>query len=296
MLLAQYKNGNYTVRIYDDGTKIRFNDLDNLTPDFAESIDCTITMKCDGGCKYCYLGCNPQGKHADLNQPFFDTLHRGTELALNANDMSHPDLYDFLKRMRDKGVICNLTINQKHFSKFVDTLKQWQDEGLIHGVGVSLTNSSDEILWTHPLKDVVIHTIDGLLSKQDLENLADHDLKILILGYKILGRGIEYYNEHKDEIEENIQYLSDNIMTTYKNRFKVIAFDTLSCEHFDLKSKVSSQNWALHHMGEEGSYTFFIDAVNKAFAVSSLESNNVYPIEDNVDTMFHKVRHIQGFE
>lgn len=53
-LLAKYKNGNYTVRLFDDGTKIRMNDLDNLTPSFAESMDVTITEKCNGGCQYCF--------------------------------------------------------------------------------------------------------------------------------------------------------------------------------------------------------------------------------------------------
>lgn len=53
-LLAKYKNGNYIVRLFDDGTKIRANKLDNLTPDFAESMDVTITEKCNGGCQYCF--------------------------------------------------------------------------------------------------------------------------------------------------------------------------------------------------------------------------------------------------
>lgn len=53
-LIAKYKNGNYTVRLFSDGTKIRMNKLDNLTPEFAESIDCTITTKCNGGCQYCF--------------------------------------------------------------------------------------------------------------------------------------------------------------------------------------------------------------------------------------------------
>lgn len=53
-LIAKYKNGNYTVRLFSDGTKIRMNDLDNLTPDFAESMDVTITTKCNGGCQYCF--------------------------------------------------------------------------------------------------------------------------------------------------------------------------------------------------------------------------------------------------
>lgn len=53
-LLAKYENGNYNVRLFDDGTKIRMNNLDNLTPAFAESMDITITEHCDGGCKYCF--------------------------------------------------------------------------------------------------------------------------------------------------------------------------------------------------------------------------------------------------
>lgn len=52
-LIGRYRNGNYTVTIFDDGTKIRDNDLDNLTPDFAENCDVTITTRCDGGCSFC---------------------------------------------------------------------------------------------------------------------------------------------------------------------------------------------------------------------------------------------------
>ena len=117
-MLAHYINGNYDVILLEDGTKIRYNKLDNLTPSFAESIDCTITTKCDGGCEYCYLGCNMDGVHADLNQHFFDTLHKGQELALNGNDLTHPELVGFLTRMKEKGVICNLTVNQKHFLRY----------------------------------------------------------------------------------------------------------------------------------------------------------------------------------
>ena len=52
-LLGEYKNGNYTVRIYKDGTKIRFNDLDTLEPDTVESFDLKITNRCNQGCAMC---------------------------------------------------------------------------------------------------------------------------------------------------------------------------------------------------------------------------------------------------
>lgn len=292
-LLAHYKNGNYEVTLFSNGTKIRANDLDNLTPEFAESNDITITTKCNGGCKYCYLGCNEQGQHADLSQPLFDTLHRGQEIALNANDLSHPDLEAFLERMKEKGVICNLTINQRHLKDHLQTLKDWQDRELIYGVGISLINSRDDILWNNGLKNTVIHCIDGVITKEDMKNLSDHNLRLLILGYKILGRGRDYYEEHKSEILENIENLQ-NILTDYRQNFAVISFDNLAIEHLKLQEKIPEKMWQENYMGDEGSYTFFIDAVNKKFAVSSLaEDQYDYTPDMTVDDMFNEVQKIR---
>lgn len=290
-VLAKYKNGNYTVILADDGTKIRVNDLDNLTPSFAESIDCTITTKCDGGCPYCYLGCNESGEHADLNLPFFDTLHKGQELALNGNDLSHPDLLKFLVRMRRNGVICNITLNQKHFMKYAMSLKNLATIRLVHGIGVSLTDSSDEKLYEmlSSIPNTVVHVIDGLTTKEDIDNMSDKGIKMLILGYKPIGRGKEYFNKHKAEINNNIKYMRDNLKEISKH-FDVVSFDNLAIEHLNVKSLVKKDKWAELYMGDEGQYTFFIDAVNRKFAVSSL-SEEQYDLMDNVDDMF---RYING--
>lgn len=291
-MLAHYKNGNYDVILLEDGTKIRYNKLDNLTPSFAESIDCTITTKCDGGCEYCYLECNSNGVHADLNQPFFDTLHEGQELALNGNDLTHPDLVKFLARMKNNGVICNITLNQKHFMKHAIDIKQLEMLGLIHGVGVSLTDSKDLNLYVNleMFDNVVVHTIDGLLTKEDIDNMSDKGIKMLILGYKIIGRGVEYFNQHELDIDNNVKYLRDNIEEISKH-FAVVSFDNLSLQHLDMKSKLSEKEWDALYMGDEGQYTFFIDAVNKKFAVSSLTEEK-YDLMDSVDGMFRKVREV----
>lgn len=291
-MLAHYKNGNYDVVLLEDGTKIRYNKLDNLTPSFAESIDCTITTKCDGGCEYCYLECNNNGIHADLNQPFFDTLHKGQELALNGNDLTHPDLTTFLIRMRKQGVICNFTVNQKHFLRNTDRLRALCGFELIHGIGISLTDSSDERLYKELKRfpNAVIHTIDGLLTKEDINNMSDKGIKMLILGYKIIGRGVEYFDSHELDIDNNVKYLRDNIEEISKH-FEVVSFDNLSLQHLDMKSKLSEKEWDALYMGDEGQYTFFIDAVNKKFAVSSLTEEK-YDLMDNVDDMFRKVRDV----
>ena len=291
-VLAKYKNGNYNVILFEDGTKIRFNKLDNLTPDFAESIDVTITTKCDKGCPWCYMNCTMEGKHANLNLPFFDTLHAGQELALNGNDLSHPDLETFLLRMKAKGVICNLTVNQWHFIKYYDRLYNWMEQGLIYGLGISLTDSTElrnffKTYKRHP--NMVIHTIDGLLTEEDINNLQD--MKILILGYKVLGRGDHYYDEHKDDIATRIEWLKKNIMNLAK-QFECVSFDNLSIEHLELNKNFTKEEWEQFYMGDEGAFTFFVDAVNETYAMSSLEKENNFQILDNVDDMFKHVRQI----
>lgn len=294
-LLAKYQNGNYKVKIYDDGTKIRYNDLDNLTPSFAESNDVTITECCDGGCEYCYLGCTTKGKHADLNNPLLDTVHAGTEMAINANDCSHPQLDEFLEKMKSKHVFVNMTINQKHLHKNIDRLKAWQENKLVWGIGVSLTNSSDPDLISDikQLDNVVLHVIDGCFSKEDIENLKGNNLKLLILGFKHKGRGVDYYNKNKEEVDNNIAFLRDHLYD-YKKDYAGFAFDALAIEDLEMRKKVPEDIWNVYHMGEEGEFTFFVDLVHNKYAVSSMETE-MFDALDSFDAMFREVRRKQGF-
>jgi hypothetical protein len=62
------------------------------------NIDVTITTKCDGGCGFCYMNCTEKGIHANLNQPWVDTIRPYTEVAINGNDLTHPGLIEFLTK------------------------------------------------------------------------------------------------------------------------------------------------------------------------------------------------------
>lgn len=289
-LLYKYRNGNYNVLIFDDGTKVRQTNADTWKPAFAENIDIKITDKCDGNCKYCYEGSTPNGKHGDLlNLKFWDTLHKGQEVAINGNDLSHPDLIPLLKKLSKQGVIVNMTLNQMHFVGHLEEVKDLIKNKLIYGLGVSLVYPTDkllEILKEPIFKNVVIHTINGILTKEQIEKLKDKNLKILILGYKHLRRGEEYYEEDKESIEENQKWLKDNIMSLM-GHFDVISFDNLALEQLDMKSRMSEATWNRLYMGDDGSSTFYIDCVNKQFAKSSIQPlNKRYDLLDNVDDMF----------
>ena len=289
-IIGRYQNGNYTVTILSDGTKIRENDLDNLTPAFAENCDVKITDRCNGGCEYCYEGCAPSGKHGDiLNPKFLDTLHPYTELAINGNDLSHPDLVKFMYKMKEKKVILNMTVNQLHFDKHFDTIKQWVDEKLIYGVGISLREPTEEFVQkVKQIPNAVIHTINGILTEEDYEVLKDNNLKVLILGYKQLRRGNDYYALNHFNIQQRQSWLYNNLKEML-NHFEVVSFDNLAIEQLDVKRLLGEEQWDEFYMGDDGKYTFYIDMVEGTFAKNSLSMER-WPIMDNVDDMFKKVR------
>lgn len=287
--LGVYKNGNYRVIIMDDGTKIRETNEDEFIPSFAENCDCKITDKCDGGCPFCYEGCTPNGKHGDiLNYKFLDTLHPYTELAINGNDMSHPDLIPFLKKLKEKKVIANMTVNQIHFERHQDMIRDLVDKGLIHGLGISLNNPTEkfiELVKTYP--NAVIHVINGILSPSDVGMLADNDLKILILGYKLLRRGVTHYTIEHNNIDSLQYWLKENLEDML-NHFKVISFDNLAIEQLEVKRLMSEEEWNEFYMGDDGGFTFYLDLVDGNFGRNSLATDR-YPIMDNIDDMFQKI-------
>lgn len=53
--LGSYRNGNYDVTIYDDGTKVRRTEEDDFIPEFPENIDVKITDNCQIGCQFCFV-------------------------------------------------------------------------------------------------------------------------------------------------------------------------------------------------------------------------------------------------
>lgn len=288
-LLGAYKNGNFTTKIFCDGTKIRETEDNDFKASYAENMDVKITNYCDMGCPYCHEGSTTDGKFGDiLNEKFINTLHPYQEVALGGGDAtSHPDLIPFLHKLKQRKVIANMTVNQIHFERKQELIKQLIEEKLIYGLGVSLVNPTEEfveLIKQYP--NAVIHVINGILKPSDIKALAGQNLKMLILGYKELRRGSEYLDYNKSNIGNMRHWLYDNLQTTVE-KFKVVSFDNLAIEQLDVKRLMSQEEWDEFYMGDDGSSTFYIDMTERKFARSSTASfDKRYDLLDSVDDMF----------
>lgn len=269
-LLKCYENGNHIVKILDDGTKIKEtghaeavclpgmksgykkwvpSDEDHFTYDFPENADIKITDYCDAGCAYCHENSTIKGVHGDLRriEKTLDSLHAGTEMAVGGgNALAHPDLIWFLEKLKSNGVLANITINQKHLRPYKDLICKLVAENLVHGIGVSLVDSSnkDDFDFIDTLgNNVVIHVIAGVLDEKDFEVLNGR--KILILGYKNLRRGSSFLEKDFVNINHRMDMLRDVWLTQLRKDCKVVSFDCLAIEQLDPKKNlnISQEAW-----------------------------------------------------
>lgn len=291
-ILGRYINGNFRTTIFSDGTVIRETEADEFIPAFASNMDIKISNYCDMGCQFCHEGSTKDGKHGDiLNEKFIDTLHPYQEVALGGGDAtSHPDLIPFLEKLKARYVISNITINQKHFEQKQDLIRKLVDEKLIYGIGVSLVNPTDEFIsLVQQYPNAVIHVINGVLKPSDIKALSDKNLKILILGYKQLRRGYDWYTEDHENIMVKQMWLKENLAEII-NHFEVVSFDNLAIEQLDVRRLMSQEEWDEFYMGDDGNFTFYVDMVERKFARSSTASfDKRYDLLDSVDDMFRKV-------
>jgi hypothetical protein len=296
MSFVKVKNGNYMMFIdLETGTKIRKNNLDCFIPEKPESMDIKITNKCDMGCAFCHENSTHDGLHGDImNLKFIETLLPYTELALGGgNPLTHPDLVPFLEKCKSLKLIPSMTINQVHFMKpeYAELIDKLVSEKLIYGLGISLTRATDEfIAKVKKYPNTVIHIINGVQPLAEVRKLYDQNLKVLILGYKMFRRGIEYFSEAVDSAKTD--YYAE--LADMTKRFDVVSFDNLALNQLEVKRLLTDDEWNEFFMGNDGSHTMYIDCINKQYARSSTA-----PIEDrrelldDIKPMFDYIRSLK---
>ena len=292
--MVEYINGNTKVWFnLDNGTKIRhMPDNEPAKPEFPESIDLKITNYCSMNCPMCHEKSGVSGGHGNLNNCLLDSLKPYTELAIGGGDpMCHPELGQFLLRMKEKKVICNITVHWKTFLENYKTLKLWGQEKLIYGVGISVNEIiPDKVIEKiQNFPNAVIHTVVGMANKDVYEQFYDRDINILLLGYKVFGRGTEHFMAHNKTIMARTAWLADNLKY-FIERFKAVSFDNLAILRLDLKNKLTREAFDQMYMGDDGTFTMYIDLVNEQYAVSSTSFVRHNIDSTNIVDLFAKIR------
>lgn len=267
--LAKYQNGNTVVTIMDDGTKIR--EYEGLAETIhPESIDVKITDYCDMGCAYCHESSTTKGVHGDLNtlHEVLSELPAGVELAIGGgNPLSHPNLVEFLQALKRKGIIANLTVNQGHLKTFQDMITYLIKDGLVKGVGISIT--SNNFNYIKPLlgitDNIVYHIIAGVNKVDVIDKLIGlGNCKVLILGYKFFGFGVDFHSKDVD-IELKRWYKK---LPTFIGKC-TLSFDNLAIEQLKVKRLFTHEGWEKFYMGDDFTFTMYIDAVKQEYAPTS---------------------------
>ncbi len=308
-VLGRYRNGNYDVTIYSNGTKVRENDLDHFDAVFPESMDIKITNQCDLGCMFCHEDSKPNGEHGNIiNLPFLDSLHEYTELAIGGgNPLSHPDFIPFLRQLKERKLIANVTVNYSHFMNDIPLLRELTEQGLIYGLGVSYTGRDRD--QTEKFADAismfpnaVIHVINGIVSIEQLAWLSKRkrNLKLLILGYKDFRRGYVFHANTGSAIDSKMRDMYDALPIMVKQCwFDTISFDNLAIKQLEVKRLMSEEEWSLFFMGDDGrdgalsSASMYVDAVKGEFARNSC-SDERFPITNNITEMFQFLKKREG--
>ena len=282
-----YKNGNVEVTIHDDGTKERKWEGE-MQVDFPESIDVKITDYCQMGCPMCHESSTANGQHGDLDKliEVLDQLPKvGIELAIGGgNPLDHPDLMNFLWTLKNRGFIPNLTINQGHLKKHLDQIKTIIDEKLAYGIGISIIH--DDFKYVNEIADYtdnfVAHLILGVHKPEILDKLNNR--KVLLLGYKDFGFGVEHHKRHPE--------IDEIIMDWYRHIHKYLgkrhlSFDNLAIDQLNLKRCFTESGWNKFYQGDDFTISMYIDAVKQEYAPTS-RSNNRVSINDSSLINFFK--------
>jgi hypothetical protein len=84
-------------------------------------------------------------------------------------------------------------------------------------------------------------------------------------------------------------WLNKNLVSL-KNKFKVLSFDNLALEQLNVKRILTPEQWEQFYMGDDGTFTLYVDLVSETFARNSI-TDIKYPINGmTVDEMFKVIR------
>jgi hypothetical protein len=289
--MLQYQNGNSTVELHHDGTRV-ISFEDTLQLEYPLNIDIRVSTACSLGynpktgkatCIFCHESARTDGTECDYQElkNKLQGLPKGIELAIGGNKITL-GLIEFLTWAKNEGYICNLTVNQLHMNKERVVLKSLLEDETIYGLGISYRKDYlfgiDDYFVEHPR--VVLHVIAGI---DDVDDIINNPIKkVLVLGYKTFGFGVDYYS---DEVKKNIQQWYWWIKKVIDAK-DIVSFDNLGLEQLNIKRFLTEDKWEEFNQGE---HSFYINAVDNYFAPSSRSGDKTNWNEMTIQNYFKQI-------
>ena len=269
-LLSKRLNGNATISLFSDGSRIIEADGE-LKLQYPLNIDIRLSKKCDFGmnpvsgkaiCSFCHESATTDGEDADVFA-LVETIKdvpAGTELAVGVNQYTE-NIHQFLLIAKERGWIVNATVNQGLIFRDKDRISKAISEGLINGLGISYRSGMKDIpVEFKQYENTVVHVIAGIDSFDAVRTLSTLGLKkILILGEKDFG-----FNLGKVRLKSESHFWWYRKLHQLFEEFEVVSFDNLALEQLNVKRFVKEWETVYQH-----EFSFYINAVDKYFSRSS---------------------------
>ena len=276
--IVKYENGNATVELFDDGTRVITSPDSSFEFEYPLNLDIRVSTKCsfgrnpktqEGICDFCHESAKTDGVECDYKELMstLEELPEGIELAIGSNEFT-AGLYEFILWCGLQGYIVNLTVNQGHLKRDLEGLKMITEQGFVKGLGISYRS---ELKWDIPeyflnYENTVFHVITGIDLINDVKSLSERGVKkILVLGEKDFGFNEGNVDLDRKEHKEWFWWISKLF-----DIFDTVSFDNLALEQLDMRRFFSQEQWDEFNQGE---YSFYINAVEKYFAPSSRSSD-----------------------
>ncbi len=128
--------------------------------------------------------------------------------------------------------------------------------------------------------------IAGVHSFEDFQKMGDNS-KFLILGYKEFGFGTKF-KEKSWGWEDRMNSWLFNLPKLMSCK-KTVSFDNLAIRQLNLRKYFSKESWEKLYMGDDGEFSFYVDAVKKEYGLNSCAEKR-FPIEGGAGEMFKKLK------
>lgn len=282
--------GHWVVYNRENGTKLRVR-FDQqpaaLRSSFPELVDIGLGDYCPFNCSFCYTDSTTAGtwaKHDTVRDILRELSKLGTfEVAFGGGEPTlHPDLEYILADCEYRGITANMTTKNLAWLRNPESLKIIRRLGAI-AFSVQTGEEVKELSAIHAAAraagattQFTAQVVVGAIPEQDFKEVLaaakNHNVRLTLLGYKMVGRG-----PAATKYEYNWYSLAK------KAKLKMLAIDTVLAK--GLPGEVP-KTW--YHT-EEGAWSCYINALTEQMGPSSYcDSGKMVPIYDQANRYGHR--------